>query len=104
MLFASAKLAIKHRRAVYEGTEEETVIAFVLLSQGGIRSSVHKVYTPIWDKKPQQNEKPDIKTSPLLRGTARRVPSCRGLASGPYVMFRRTDGDVSPVELGAREV
>lgn len=43
MLFSSAKLAIRHRRAVYEGTEEETVIAFVLLSQGGIRSSVRKV-------------------------------------------------------------
>lgn len=36
MLFSSVKLAIKHRRAMYEGTEEETVIALVLLSQGRV--------------------------------------------------------------------
>ena len=29
MLFSSAKLAIKHRRAMDEGTEEEAVIALV---------------------------------------------------------------------------
>lgn len=36
MLFSFAKLAVKNRRATYEGTKEETVIALVLLSQGGI--------------------------------------------------------------------
>lgn len=35
MLFSSVKLAIKHRRTMSEGREEESVIALVLLSWGG---------------------------------------------------------------------
>lgn len=64
MLCSSAKLAAEHHGAMYERAVEGTIIALVLLSQGGTPSRLPMGKTPIRDKKPEQNEKPGTKTHP----------------------------------------